>query len=324
MSRDVTLQELPGGVIKEISFKGIQASNGLYITLSLTGKYPYSSIFAARYIYRGANSSINFYRSSHYTTLVDILPAPYETDCYDYTRDGFHDEAECRELCFANRTFDLLGKLPEPTLITQSSDLSILQANEYNERDNNQIAVLNQIRFNCSLYECHRKACYTTHISTVSDNGISVVPSEEDATDRVISWQHIVPNQPSFEIRCRATTSFIDLLLFILSCVSSWTGFSVLSLSPEKVWTGFEDILGLVIVRPNLWRRPFIPMLLHERVTRLEDFLVSQTSQNDRLRQISAHHEKILVLLLQSRTSHTRRTKQPLSIGGTKTSRFSL
>ena len=308
LSRDVTLQELPGGVIKEIGFKGIEASMGLYITLSLTGKYPYNSIFAARYIHRGENSSMNFYRSSHYTTLVDALPAPYETDCYDYTRDGFHDEAECRELCFANRTFDLLGKLPESTLITQSSNLSILEANEYDEKDNDLIAVLNQIRSNCSLYKCHKKACHTTHISTVSDNGINVVLSEEDAADRVISWQHIVPNQPSFEIRCRATTSFIDLLLFILSCVSSWTGLSVLSLSPRKVWAGFEGIVGLVIVRPNLRKRLFIPMLLHERVTRLEDLLVSQTRKNHRLRQISAHHEELLASLLRSRISHTRRT----------------
>ena len=219
------------GLISQLSFsKIIQKSRRVRFALSRKGLknhlFPYSGLKISPYFYRNFNEStgsadFNIYTISKYQMLATRLPPPYETQCLDYTKTPFPKQTMCWEECVKERSLTEFGKMPYSVFIKNISRHNIVSMQDTKQSTVITTERIENIEKNCSS-KCSRIAC----------EEILFVSTTQATPGDALTVRHVVPSQPSFRYNAVSLLNFVEFLTYLMSCTSTWTGFSMLSLNP--------------------------------------------------------------------------------------------
>ena len=235
--RDVSVLALLGGVITSINFQKLWKTEYLKIAMDHKNRIPLRGLQATHWMFRhydaeNDSGDINMFFSHYFTMDVDSLPPPYETNCRNYSQLGLNEvrnEAECIEYCVTKNTVNEFGKIPHNVVVTNVSSTMYLLSNH----DLNNITIdrrFREIQENCSK-ACSEPACQDSQVITVT--------YYKSWPNKYIKWKSIVPSLPSFKIVYRKAQSWIDLIIYLTSSISTWTGFSIFAMDPIRGWRMF-------------------------------------------------------------------------------------
>lgn len=148
---------------------------------------------------------------------VNLLPSPYQTNCLFYREIGFHDREECFSACF-ERSMINSHKLVPSSIITETR-YDHLFWNPINSKFKKEIV---NLEANCKE-KCKKASCIINRSMTSTyirdDEHIIVVRSPK------IPYS-IVTHHPNIQLS--------ELIIFVMSCLGSWFGFSWLGLISSR------------------------------------------------------------------------------------------
>lgn len=215
----------------------------MFLPVLHTEKYPHVAFGAAVHATRESainnrsemipekppSTANNWSRMQPQTIRTRLLEPPYETNCFNYSRLGYESQMECSHTCRIMKTIVELNRLPFSVVISQSYDLKYFS--RLDRRDEDRRRLFDEIVTSCESGICSRPACES--ILTITHT------KQEVGTDFMLS--HVVPVTPWIVINHRPVLSLIELVTYVMGIVSTYTGFSILSLEPvrllRKFWT---------------------------------------------------------------------------------------
>ena len=224
------------------------------------------------------------FQSSHCSITKKLLPRPYETGCFSYSKLNFTNSIECIERCIVLKSVRKWGAISRGSLVSIGvHDYKFLNSSNFTKKR----AELEEIRLSCQS-SCPNTSCEDTHIVTIQESSAHIGWDSLFSKNLSITWQRQIPSIPSAKISCRPSSSPIELLLYMMSSVSTWTGLSMMSINP-------------ILLLRNLSKRKSAPRMspleLRERrkirtkyqtvqMSRFENHLLSQNQAIERLRQM--------------------------------------
>ena len=169
-------------------------------------------------------ASSDSYSSDHMTWEKTSLPSPYETHCTPYEEQGFYSRDHCINDCIASQVWKSFGKVSLMSVVTEPSDS--LQFNTVTLEDKQSYLNFSKILNNCEWNHCKKDNCYERRIfTTTRDSSVNET--------RRIRWQHKVSFSQLFvKITSRVSLSFIEIVIFVLGSISTWTGLSIMACNP--------------------------------------------------------------------------------------------
>ena len=262
--REVIAVPTHPGEIYVIEFRSLfYKAHYVKIVLGYRNKFPRRELVTTNYITRSYNMTTNsaqnnYLVSNDYEINIESLPPPFETRCFNYSQIGFENEVDCIHDCIEKMTKKVFGKLPYTIPIRNSTKDKMISDNDlYNQTIDRTVR---SIQSDCSRRVCSRVSCHHTQVMIVS----AARPGER------FRWKHIIPNQPSFRIENSPSLPPIEFLIYLLSIMSAWTGCSILSFNPSRVfslvWKYATEFQSLPMKRS--FKTSF--MSLEERIQRLE------------------------------------------------------
>ena len=280
----LSVQWIRGGSIVWLDFgKELSEMYAVWLFIAEKGRIPFSETVEARYTFRGNSMKVDNFQSSHYSIRKELLPPPYETDCFSYSKLNFTNRIECIERCFVLKSFQKWGRISNVSLVPNNADdyKFVIISNYTKYRTE-----LDEIRLFCQS-SCPNTSCEDTHIVTVQETATYLSLSNLYKENISISWQRKTPSIPSATILCRSTSTLVELILYMMSSVSTWTGLSMMSINPilflrslSKIkWT--SGISTIELCR----HRKITPINHTDRISRLENCLVLQSLEIEKLRQ---------------------------------------
>ena len=243
--RHFTSSFYSSGLIRFYKFsENFKRSDAVKFAVGLIDKIPLRGLMTSPYIFREYNDSLKeakygYFISHHYSMETELLEYPFETLCYNYTTIGFKEEMECTESCITKKTWDRFKKLPFTAAITVPSKDKLL--NDIDLKNSNSNEDFIKIQNDCIRKECARPSCQDTQYFTVTNS----------FSKPFFRWKHIIPLHTSFFIFSRPQLSLIEFITYVLGTISTWTGFSIISMNPIDLATK---------VRKNLNRRKMLRM----------------------------------------------------------------
>ncbi|KAI1281978.1 hypothetical protein HDE_13203 [Halotydeus destructor] len=148
------------------------------------------------------------------------MSPPYN-ECYNYTIDGFESRDHCYDTCMIA---DILGhykKLPFNVRIgLEDGMLNYTIITEEDMKD-----VWNRVFFKFIEYAC-RLQCFKPDCQHIDYLPIEMVGTESE----VFSITLYAPNEPDLISIEKAKITVIDVITYLLSCLSFWMGFCPLLL----------------------------------------------------------------------------------------------
>ena len=195
---------------------------------------PYQELISTPYITRRLftlngtrKAASNYYSSDHMILNRESLPSPYETHCISYKEQGFSSRDHCINDCIASQVWKTFGKVSLMSVVTEPSDS--LQLNRITLKDDQIYFNFSKILNNCEWYQCKNDNRHEQRIFTTTRE------SSQDENRR-IRWQHKVSfSQVSFKITPRPSLSFIEIVIFVLGSISTWTGLSIMACNPATL-----------------------------------------------------------------------------------------
>jgi len=222
------------GLIYQIKFTELFFRANIVKIVFHTG-LPYKSITTTNSFNTGydpdtGTTKFPYFDAYSYTLDVLNLPAPYTTNCFDYSSIGFESESQCAESCISNKTITMFNKIPFSSIITKRSSYRMVSEIDLDSSVEIDKGVI-EIQNNCTTNsKCQRVACdYNQAITNVFEK-----PGEAGLR---LTITIIVPANPSYKIQTMPQLTTVEFLTYVLSAVSTWTGMSVLSMNPMSVWT---------------------------------------------------------------------------------------
>ena len=279
--KPVSVQLIGAGLVAYLQFnKHISETHAVYLFIVEKDKISFRETIAAQYIYRGSPIKLDHFQSSYYSIKYQLLPPPYETACYSYSQLNFTNRIECIEKCIVLKFYKKWGAISTASLIPNKAiNYKFIKKSIYTN------AELRQIRLSCQT-SCPNKSCNHTEIITIQEREV-----HNNYKYVSISWQRKLPSILSVKISCRPTSILLELFLYVMSSVSTWTGLSIMSINPFFLFRSLAKAkLTPGISTLELRRhRKIIPMNHTDRISRLEDCVVSQSLVIEKLRQIACH-----------------------------------
>lgn len=213
--------------------RNIENCSDFTLIISALGHLPYQEIIATRFLKRRlyeneghAVSSTNSYTSNHMTVEKKALPSPYETQCRNYSKTGFHGRDHCIDKCVASLVWNTFKKVSLMSLVTQPTDS--LQFNRISLKDKKNYDSFSKILTNCERIECRNSNCDDLETVTSTE-------AESISPNRTFEWQHRVSAKISFRITSRPSLPFVEFIIYVLGSISTWTGLSVIACNPVKL-----------------------------------------------------------------------------------------
>ena len=231
---------------------------------------PYREARESRNIYTGnkISSRTNYIETSFYSITTELLPSPYETHCFDYNNTGVLNQAECIERCLLEAGLRRWNRIPETAILPISSmNYSFVNSSE-------SVSVVTQMRLSCE-YSCPNVSCSDTQIVTIREIGAHLKLDDVNLNVTLI-WKRKSPSIPSVKIICRVSSGITDLIIYMMSSISTWTGFSILGMNPVLILKKFKPKVKSLEtelsakLKLNSARRS-----LSQRIERLEECVVS-------------------------------------------------
>lgn len=219
-------------VLINFNFRAFKAANRMKIIVSeSTGtvkdehRVPHNSIILAPFLYRIYDSKtgkadFNMFSISYVTHYTTLLKAPYKTKCINYIdmhSPTIKTQADCHAQCLLQLVKKRFNKLPYSYGITENYDLKHIGMEDI---ENETVAnFLAHSEDRCDL-ACHHDDCFfsqtITSVSSVSLDGFLIVQVD-------------LPREPSVLIDHHPETLLPEVLVFVLSCIGTWFGISVMS-----------------------------------------------------------------------------------------------
>lgn len=157
---------------------------------------------------------------------IHNLPPPYVTSCRNYLQYNFIGQHDCIQSCVSNKSIEKFSKHAYSTFITKSSSKKIISFDDI--KDSNFANQLESINIQCEKSNlCRRKSCK-------SSLAISYLQFW-DFPDLGFVIQQATPHHPWIYVHHEAAMNFVTYLTFIMGAFGTWTGLSVISLSPFKL-----------------------------------------------------------------------------------------
>ena len=126
------------------------------------------------------------------------------------------------------------GKVSLMSVVIQPSDF--LQINRDTLKDKQSYLNFTGILNNCECKQCKNDNCHEQRIFTTTRE------SSIDESQR-IRWQHRVSfSQVSFKITSRSSLSFIEIVIYVLGSISTWTGLSIMACNPATLARTYRKI----------------------------------------------------------------------------------
>ena len=224
------------GLVYQFQFNETVVDSSELIKIAFSDRefYPYRALRITPVVYRGFNNArksvqYNRFTVHSYTMTIYNLPPPYETRCYDYSIHGFSNEVHCVQTCLQKHTLNHFDKLPFSSIISVPSNKRIIS---YIDMENDSfISRLEELRSLCKE-NCSYIGCVDGVIVTTTDAKLN----------NYFMLKYVVPQQPSIRIMLHAEMKMIEFFTYLFSIVSTWTGLSVLSLDPVKLWQAMQTL----------------------------------------------------------------------------------
>ena len=277
-----SLRWIRWGVVTYHHFgKGISTTPIVCLFIAEKNRIQFRETIEAPCTYRGNSSvKIDFFKSSHYSLRGQLLPLPYETACVTYFE--FRNSIECIEHCLLAKSFKIWGKISITSLVPDNK-VNYKFINNYT----NYIDQVEEIRLSC-LLSCPNISCEDTHIVTIQESAAHVGVESLSKKNISFAWQRTRPSVPSAKILSRPTLTFTELIVYIMSSVSTWTGLSMMSINPILLFRSLSKTKSAPRIVPlQLPQRHGAMAFKHiVQVSQIENRLVSHSLAIERLRQI--------------------------------------
>ena len=274
-----------GNAVRFYFGKTIFETYGLRLFIAEKDKFPFRETIEARYICRGNSTmKLDNFQSSHYSIREQLLPSPYETGCYSYSELNFTNSIECIEHCLVLKSFKKWSAIPIRSLVPNNAiDYKFIKVTNYTKY----YAELDEIRLSCQSI-CPNTSCDDTHIVTIKESGVHFGWDGLSKKNISFAWQRKTPSIPSATILCRPTSTLTELILYIMSSISTWTGLSMMSINPFLFLGSLSKIKSAPRISPlqHRQRREITGMNQADRISRLEDCIVSQNVAHNTLRKM--------------------------------------
>ncbi|KAI1289694.1 hypothetical protein HDE_08300 [Halotydeus destructor] len=222
-----------------VNFNWVRFMNYFKLLAAQKGSYS-RSIAGAKLITRGKlNDSILFNRFvvSAYKIGYHQLPPPFDTMCRDYIGQGLKGARYCASSCIGRRVLQQLDRHWYAKHTYNPVDKRPVSSNDFKNTTFGQL-------FKSIFIECHalcsQAPCDKTWMMTLVQS--------QRYQDGVM-FSVTTTNQPSFHLQSEAQLTIEAYLLFVMSCIGSWFGLSILSLSPARLVRSKKPNRLVVIVK---------------------------------------------------------------------------
>ena len=204
-----------------------------YVRILLSVTFPHRSLAINPVINRVYNETEGTVKANHFTSYVQkvdvdrLLPAPYETNCFDYKKG--ENEITCAHQCIEKEVMEKFAKVPYSIYIHNESLTEKVigyldMQNAETEKD------IDDIQKDCFIKKCKKKACKSAIVSTITTS------SQRPGKDEAMTVKYTVPLLNWTRIRVNASLSSVELFLYLLSIISTWTGLSIFTMNPVTFW----------------------------------------------------------------------------------------
>lgn len=194
------------GVIVDIKFANVSEDN-LYMFLTTPGTLPDSTKFISVGFKRQALMYVDYKR-----TELNLLKAPFTTNCRDYAVDGFASRSDCLYRCTVKEALE--RKMPLPDFIPYSKKDDI----EFQASDERLEVYSDDCLAQCQKVECRIVRFYGRLVKTYAI----------DPPVRI--WYLHLPSEPDLVVKYKPAIVFDEYLAMMASIVNLWLGLSVCSL----------------------------------------------------------------------------------------------
>ena len=208
---------------------------------------PRQELQNAPYFFVGYNMTdgrvkFNYFTVDDFVMRQQLLPDPYETRCLDYQQVGnYRDQVDCRHKCITRETMKRFHLFPFSPPLSLKDNVVRKRGNVtsrmsgYNYQHSWEEKV-NKIQEYCRSHECSKTPCFSQlMLSNVEKAWTSTNPYFGKNDSFVV--KRILPIRPSFETTTRPTLSLVELIIYVLGTLSTWTGLSILDLDPVTLVT---------------------------------------------------------------------------------------
>lgn len=176
----------------------------------------------SRFVNNVTNEAIfNCFRLTYTYYSKRRLPAPYGTNCVDYSNinSAHKDQAECQADCRIKASLIAFNQYPFSEAYYDKLNKSHIQSHQL--RDVNLSKQLNKIERGCSRV-CGLDCEWTRFISYVTS----------EPYHGVIRFMMNVPRDLAIEVQSKPFLDFAEFVVYVLSTFGTWFGLSVLGLNP--------------------------------------------------------------------------------------------
>ena len=232
--KTLSMFELEGGMVAHLAFgKEISKASDVALFIAEKDRIPFRETIRARRTFRGSSSmKLDTFQSSHYSIRKQLLPPPYETACFSYSKLNFTNRIECIQQCVILKWFHKWGAISSRSLVPNKlHDYKFVKSGNYKSKK----AEKEKIHLSCQS-SCPKTSCEDTHIVTIPESAAHTGWDSFFKSNISIIWERQIPSIPSAIISCRATSTLTELILYIMSSASTWTGLSMMSINPMLVF----------------------------------------------------------------------------------------
>lgn len=213
-------------------FKNVQI---LVPIIHRAGTWPRNDILFAPEMKRfdvGDSTVINQMVLTYRYIYNEKLEEPYPTSCRHYNVDDKHgSQSKCKAQCLINGTSHHMGRLPFEHIITEDDlrerwfdvDKKLLHNLDLiDESTSNQLRhIASDCNASCWKDDCKSLFAITEYVRSGYD------------TNR-ISFRVMLPAVPNIIVKYHARMEFFEFATYVMSCLGTWLGLSILDLNPVK------------------------------------------------------------------------------------------
>ena len=270
--KSLSLDQIKGGSVVHIFFGNrVPETDEVWLFIVEKDRISFRETIEARSIFRGDYRKLNTFETSHYSIREQLLPPPFETSCFYYSKLNIANNIECIEQCIFLKSFKKWGEIPSESFVPNNAvDYKFLKVSNYTKY----FAEIDEIRLSCRL-SCPNITCDDTKIVTIHEKEAHYKYS----TKVSIRWTRKTSLFPSAAISCRPSSTLPELILYMMSSFSTWTGLSVMSLNPILLLhnlSKIKSVPGILTLKLRRHRR-ITPRNLTDRMSPLEDCVVPQS-----------------------------------------------
>lgn len=231
-------------MIYEISFVGkLSNSSKIRPTIVSHGKVEYSRSYAP-----------GFHKRPEEALFVQISCQNFTNQYIGYPYDSFvcarddEDHQSCVDSCVENTTIKYLDRLPFTSSYHQPLKKKFISVSLINNDTISQSVSewYAECETRCPMYACRYSICFTSGHSEIS-LGKNIVKLGS-------SIQVDTPSYPDIHVEYVASLPFLELIIYMLSCLGTWFGLVIISCNPLKLIRKFYGICEDRITRRRMRR----------------------------------------------------------------------